>query len=142
MASSAPRLIPAAAWGFRKMSRLFAASRAVAALISVLVLAAPAFAADVSFVMNNHHPNAVEVELYSQDRDHVWPGDDEVYLLDDGETKTMSLECEEGESICYGAWIQGDQNTYWGVGPDNSQKCENCCYTCTGGETEQINLVP
>ena len=44
--------------------------------------------------------------------------------------------------ICYGAWIQGDQNTYWGVGPDNSQKCENCCYTCTGGETEQINLVP
>ena len=99
------------------MSRLFAASRAVLALLSVLVLVAPAVAADVTFVMNNHHPNAVEVELYSQDRDYVWPGNDEVYLLDDGETKTMSLECEEGESICYGAWIQGDQNTYLGRRP-------------------------
>ena len=124
------------------MSRLFAASRAVLALISVLVLAAPAIAADVTFVMNNHHPNAVEVELYSQDREYVWPGNDEVYLLDDGETKTMSVACEEGEAICYGAWIQGDQNTFWGVGPDNSQKCDNCCYICTGGQTEQINLVP
>ena len=90
----------------------------------------------------NDHPNAVEVELYSQDREYVWPGNDEVYLLDDGETKTMSVECDEGESICYGAWIQGDQNTFWGVGPDNSQKCDNCCYICTGGQTEQINLVP
>ena len=125
------------------MSRFTNASRAALALLSVLFIGiAPAFAADVTFVMNNHHPNAVEVELYSQDREYVWPGNNEVYLLDDGETKTMSLACEEGESICYGAWIQGDQNTYWGVGPDNSQKCDNCCYVCTGGQTEQINLVP
>ena len=125
------------------MSSFTTASRAALALLAVLFISiAPAFAADVSFVMNNHHPNAVEVELYSQDREYVWPGNNEVYLLDDGETKTMSLACEEGETICYGAWIQGDQATYWGVGPDNSQKCENCCYTCTGGSTEQINLVP
>ena len=103
---------------------------------------APAFAADVTFVMNNQHPNAVEVQLYSQQRDHIWPGPEEVYLLDDGETKTMSLACEEGESICYGAWILGDENTYWGVGPNKTQTCDNCCYTCQGGNTEQINLVP
>jgi len=117
-------------------------TRAALALCTLAGLALPAFAEEVTFVMNNHHPNAVEVQLYSDSRDHVWPDSDEVYLLDDGETKTMSVECEEGESICYGAWIQGDQNTFWGVGPDNSQKCDNCCYTCTGGQTEQINLVP
>jgi hypothetical protein len=116
---------------------------AFAGVLALLTLASSAvFAADVTFVMRNEHPNAVEVELYSQDRDHVWPGNDEVYMLDDGETKTMSLACEEGESICYGAWISGDEDTYWGVGPNNSQRCEDCCYTCTGGETEQVNLVP
>ena len=115
--------------------------RAAPALIA-LVLAAPAFAGDVTFVMNNHHPNAVEVQLYSQSRNHVWPGSDEVYMLDDGETKTMSLSCEDGESICYGAWISGDQSTFWGVGPDGEETCDDCCYTCQGGETEEINLVP
>jgi len=116
--------------------------RAALAFVSAAVLSAPAFAGDVTFVMNNQHPNALEVQLYSQDRDHVWPGPDEVYLLDDGETKTMSLSCEDGESICYGAWIAGDQTTYWGVGPGKTQDCDTCCYTCEGGNTEQINLVP
>ena len=103
--------------------------------------ALPAFAADVTFVMRNEHPNAVEVELYSQDRNHVWPGNNQVYYLDDGETKEIPLSCNEGEQICYGAWISGDQGSYWGTGPDNEESCSDCCYTCTGGQTEQINLV-
>ena len=61
--------------------------RAVAAILALVAAAGFAAAADVTFVMNNQHPNAVEVELYSQDRDHVWPGGGEAYLLDDGETK-------------------------------------------------------
>jgi len=118
------------------------ARRAALAFVSVAALAAPSFAADVTFVMKNAHPNALEVELYSQDRDHVWPGNDQVFYLDDGETKTMPLSCEEGETICYGAWVSGDRGTYWGVGPDNTEDCDNCCYTCEGGETEEIELVP
>lgn len=110
-------------------------------LAVTMAMAAPAMAADVTFVMRNDHPNAVEVELYSQDRDYVWPGNGEVFYLDDGETKQIPLSCEEGETICYGAWISGDKQSYWGTGPDNAENCENCCYTCTGGETEQINLT-
>lgn len=119
-----------------------ALAAAAFAIISVAGLAAPAAASDVTFVIRNDHPNALRVELYSQDRDHVWPGGGQDYYLDDGETKTMPLSCEEGETICYGAWIDGDQGTYWGVGPGNTQDCESCCYTCTGGETEEIVLVP
>jgi len=111
-------------------------------LFAVTGFAGAALADDVTFVMRNDHPNAVELELYSQDREHVWPGDNQVYYLDDGETKEIPLSCEAGESICYGAWIAGDRSSYWGVGPDNAQKCDNCCYTCEGGQTEQINLVP
>ncbi|MBX3573458.1 MAG: hypothetical protein KF694_13995 [Mesorhizobium sp.] len=126
------------------MNSFFARGLAAAAFAMAAVIAAPSvsLASDVTFVMRNSHPNALEVELYSQDRDHVWPGGNQVYYLDDGETKTMPLACEEGETICYGAWISGDKGTYWGVGPDNSENCDNCCYTCTGGETEEIDLVP
>lgn len=126
------------------MNSFFARGLAAAAFAMAAVIAAPSvsLASDVTFVMRNSHPNALEVELYSQDRDHVWPGGNQIYYLDDGETKTMPLACEEGETICYGAWISGDKGTYWGVGPDNSENCDNCCYTCTGGETEEIDLVP
>ena len=124
------------------MSRFTNASRAALALLSVLVLVAPAVAADVTFIMNNHHPNAVEVELYSQDREYVWPGNNQDFYLNDGETKSLPISCNEGESICYGAWVDGDEETYWGVGPGNKEKCEDCCYTCSGGETEEIDLVP
>jgi hypothetical protein len=124
------------------MHRIRSFSRAALAFGIVAGLAGPAFAEEVTFVMNNHHPNAVEVQLYSDARDHVWPDNDEVYLLDDGETKTMTIECQAGEQICYGAWISGDEETFWGVGPGKTQDCDDCCYTCQGGNTEQINLVP
>ena len=118
------------------------ANALVAACLLAALAPAAAQADEMAFFMKNKASRAVVVELRSRERDHVWPGDGQVYLLEYGESKTLSIECEVGESICYGAWIQGDQNTFWGVGPGNSQKCENCCYTCTGGQTEQINLVP
>ncbi|MBX3532037.1 MAG: hypothetical protein KF849_15630 [Rhizobiaceae bacterium] len=123
------------------MSTLNAARRGLLALAALVFASAAASAEEVTFVMNNGHPYVVEVELYSQDRDHVWPGNNQVYVLNDSETKQIPLSCESGETICYGAWVQGDQGTYWGVGPDNGQACENCCYTCEGGATEEINLV-
>ncbi|MHA7969383.1 hypothetical protein [Rhizobium sp. CAU 1783] len=127
------------------MSSFLAASlrAAVLALVAGTVAGAamPALAADVTFIMRNSHPNAVEVELYSQDRDHVWPGGNEVFYLDDGETKEIPLSCNEGEQICYGAWVSGDKGSYWGTGPDNGETCTDCCYTCEGGQTEEINLV-
>lgn len=123
------------------VSRRFIAA-GLFALVSIFGSTGFSFAGDFTFNMKNSHPNALRVELYSQDRDHVWPGGGEDYYLDDGEEKEMSLACEEGEAICYGAWIDGDETTYWGVGPGNSQRCEDCCYTCGDGSTFTINLVP
>ena len=98
-------------------------------------------AEEMTVVIANSHPYAVMLEMYSQDRDHVWPGGNEAYLLDDGETENVTLACKDEETICYGAWVQGDDTTFWGVGRDNSQSCDSCCYTCDGGATEEINLV-
>lgn len=118
-----------------------AATRALLSGFAVLIGAQAASAGEVTFVMRNSHAYAVELELYSQDRNHVWPGNNQVYFLDDGETKQVPLSCREGETICYGAWVSGDKGTYWGVGPDDGETCEDCCYICTGGETEEIELV-
>jgi len=129
--------------------KISAVARCATYCLAVAALAASASlpgvtlarADDVTFVIKNSHPYAVEMELYSQDRDHVWPGSDQVYYLDDGETKQAPLSCNSGETICYGAWVAGDKGTYWGTGPDNKEQCEDCCYTCEGGETEEIELV-
>jgi hypothetical protein len=118
------------------------ARRTLAALSLLVLVAPPAHADDVTFAIKNSHPNAMRVELYSQDRDYVWPGNGQDFYLDDGETKSLPISCNAGESICYGAWVDGDEETYWGVGPGNKEKCEDCCYTCSGGETEEIELVP
>ncbi|MDO9416441.1 hypothetical protein [Pararhizobium sp.] len=124
------------------MTTIFHKARLAALAAAVLIGGvSSALAAEVTFTMKNSHPNAVEVELYSQDRDHVWPGDNQIYLLDDGETKAIPLSCNEGEKICYGAWISGDKTTYWGTGPENAETCTDCCYTCEGGSTEEINLT-
>src|SRR5690349_3911747 len=68
---------------------VFLARRGAAALLALAVLSAPVVAEELTFVMNNQHPKPVEVQLYSQNRDLLWPGPRDVFLLDDGETKTM-----------------------------------------------------
>ena len=125
--------------------RLAGLRRAVAVAVAAAFLApvgaSLAVAENVTFIMKNSHQFRVQVELYSQDRNHVWPGNNKVYILDDEETKQIPLSCQAGEQICYGAWVDGDASTYWGVGPNNKQQCDDCCYICQGGNTETINLV-
>lgn len=122
------------------MLRCWLALGGVVAALSFVVVA-PVAAEEMSFIMNNGHPYRVQVELYSQDRNHVWPGNDQAYILDDDETKQIPIVCKSGETICYGAWVDGDADTYWGVGPNDTQQCDDCCYVCQGGQTEEINLV-
>ena len=59
-------------------------------------------------------------------------------------TATVGAQAEPVKNIVlvHGAWVDGDEETYWGVGPGNKEKCDDCCYTCNGGETEEIELTP
>jgi hypothetical protein len=107
-----------------------------------LVFANPAFAADMNFYMKNQQDRGVAVELFSHDRDAVWPGDDKVYFLDSREKKSVPISCEAGERICYGAWINGDDSVFFGVGPDNDQPpCEYCCFLCVEKSTQVISIT-
>ena len=101
--------------------------------IAAACLAFPALAQNVTFHIKSNHPNKVQVEFYSQSRNHAWPGGSKAYNLDDYATHSYRLNCNTGEKICYGAWLSGNQNKYWGVGMNNRRGCTGCCTTCNGG---------
>ena len=103
-----------------------------------LLIAAPAAAADMTFFMKNGMPYGVAVELYSRNRFHRWPGGDEVYLLERGEKKSATVQCEAGERICWGAWRNGDDGTAFGVGPDDTRDCPSCCRICVEKTTSTV----
>lgn len=84
----------------------------------------------------------VSLEFYSQRYNRAWPGNGQVYVINDYNNHEYNLECETGEQICYGAWARGDSNTYWGVGMNNSQRCSNCCGICGRGDMVGITLQP
>ncbi|AEH85259.1 MULTISPECIES: hypothetical protein [Mesorhizobium] len=112
------------------------------AAFAALVFATSAQAADMAFFVKNLRKEAVAVELFSRDRETVWPGNDKVFLIDPGSQKSVPLTCNQGEHICYGAWVDGNDQISAGVGPDNDQPCDNCCFICVEHSTETIDLVP
>jgi hypothetical protein len=92
-------------------------------------------AESLTSLIQSDHPNIVSVEFYAQGSNHAWPGGDSVYIIDDNQVHSYPLSCNSGETICYGAWVKGNASTYWGTGQGGKQGCDDCCYTCSGGET-------
>ena len=97
--------------------------------------AAHAVAGDMTWSVQSKSPYVVHLQFYSDDRNNVWPDPDKVYTLDDSEVHEYALSCHSGEKVCYGAWVKGNEDSYWGAGYDGEQACDNCCFRCDGGST-------
>ena len=69
---------------------------------------------------------------------NTWPGGDEVYLTNPGETHRHRLSCTAGYGVCFGA-NQRSRNTHiWGAGIDGSENCQagnECCVRCPSSGT-------
>ena len=115
---------------------------ACAVLAGALMTAAAAHAETLLFSVRSEHPNIVSLEFYSENREHSWPGGNEVYILDDSATHTYNLRCNRGEKICMGAWVRGRTEEYWGVGRNARQSCTACCFICDGSATRTQVLNP
>ena len=109
--------------------------------LAFLLLTTPAFAADMSVFVRNQRSDNVAVELFSRDSQKVWPGGDKVFLIRPGAKKSVPISCEPGERICWGAWVVGNDKVTAGVGPDNDQPCDQCCFICTEHSTETVDLA-
>lgn len=108
---------------------------------SLLLLAAgTAQAGQLTFQFRSNHQYSVAIEFTSQDRNHQWPGNGKAYKIADYKVHSYKLSCQNGETICYGAWLEGDSTQYWGVGMDNENYCTDCCYVCDGSRVQLINL--
>lgn len=111
-------------------------------LLGLIVLgAAPVAAADMSLYVKNQRSDGVALELFSRDRDTVWPGGDKVFLIDPRARKSVPISCNQGERLCWGAWVNGNDRLSAGVGPDNDQPCDTCCFICVEHSTETIDLA-
>ncbi len=116
-----------------------------AAIVAALMLAlAPGSAqaqSEMTFRIKSDYEYKIQVAFYSQDRKgHVWPGGGRAYNLDDSQVQSIKISCLGGEKICYGGWVTENSKRYWGVGNNNNQRCEKCCYTCNGSQTPVITL--
>lgn len=109
-------------------------------LLAVVPVTLPAAAETMTFQMSSDHENAVEIKMFAQSRRNVWPSSRTVFKLEDYDVHNFKISCQRGERICYGAYVVGDTDTYWGVGDRNQQRCRNCCYTCNGRTTDLIHL--
>lgn len=118
-------------------------------LASTLLLAGCEFAPPlptttetITFNVTNDTSRTLLVSFFSQDRDAAWPGGGRDYIVQPRASQSFALTCRTTEQVCYGAYPQGERYSggYWGVGPDNDQWCENCCYACGTFETDNIRF--
>ncbi len=107
--------------------------------VALAALARPALADTMSFYIVNETFYEVALELYGKGR--VWPGDGKVYAIDPEAKKSIPVECNAGERICYGGWRVGNDRITFGGGPDMQYACEDCCFICVQSSTSTIRLV-
>ncbi|GEP06130.1 hypothetical protein [Methylobacterium oxalidis] len=87
----------------------------------------------IVFKMTSRSPYRVHLQFTSKNRNHVWPASGRVYTLADSDEHRYELDCAQGEKICYGAYVEGNSSSYWGVGHSLGEGCTNCCSYCGKG---------
>ena len=89
-----------------------------------------AIATELIVSFQSAYPGPVNLSFYSDTyKNREWPGDGQVYILDDYAVYDYNLACEPGEQISFGAWANNRPSTYWGSG-DGTYACDNCVFTC------------
>jgi hypothetical protein len=72
----------------------------------------------------------VFLRFYSQSRGVIWPSGSTAYVLADSEPHNLSVSCQVGENVCYGAYYS-DTSKSWGLGRNNMKAgCSDCCMVC------------
>lgn len=131
-------------------------NRLLARVLAVLTLAAAfhgvASAAEMTFQLINNTDRAVNLRLFSKSDSHQqWPSKTKAYSLrPENAVQQLKITCEEGEQICWGAWMtvqsvsgpitgqDGQRATHTnrysgGVGERGAKSCDHCCHICKDG---------
>lgn len=86
----------------------------------------------LSFTLVDECPDTLGIQArFFDDATHtVWPPDPELYVAPAGGIIQATIACQSGSRICYGAGTDPATDVSWGVGIQNAQTCQDCCYYC------------
>ncbi|MCV9965108.1 hypothetical protein OIU34_24815 [Pararhizobium sp. BT-229] len=90
----------------------------------------------LKFTVTNGDDYQAVINFRDHNRTRVWPSPSKSYVIPSGETRTISLACQQGEWICFGANRNLGDISYWGRNIDGKQGCTDCCYRCGAGPVE------
>ena len=114
------------------------------AIFGVLLIALagtePAQSGDVTFKITNKARSSIMVKAFSRSRGVQWPAPTEHWTLDDSVQHPLSVSCQDGEKVCFGA-SSSNGKTQWGVGFKGNNGCRGCCLTCGTNVWHALSLV-
>jgi len=124
-------------------------TRLLALLIAAF--ATSAGAADFTFQFVNDTQRPLSLKLFSKGESHrQWPARTKSYTVrPDAAVQELKIDCDEGEQICWGAWVGvaaasgtiggshqrggGGGKQVAGAGERGLEACTDCCHVCKGG---------
>ena len=108
-------------------------------------------AAEMIFQLINDTERPLNVKLFSRSDSHQqWPSKTKAFSLKpDAAVQQIKITCEEGEQVCWGAWltvqnVQGEigaggqrptatRKYSAGAGERGQRSCTKCCHICKDG---------
>ena len=112
----------------------------------------PATAAEMTIQFTNDTERALNLKPFSRaESRQEWPSKTKAFSVrPDSAVQQIKITCEDGEQICWGAWMtvqsvsgemvgaSGQRATRtskykMGVGDRGQRTCERCCYICKDG---------
>lgn len=99
----------------------------------------------LKMTFRNKDAHDLLLNVRTRARTHAWPAASTSWPIAAGQSHSVAIACQQGDSICFGAGRaepgDADKGAYWGRGVDGRYGCENCCYICGGGDVA-VNLLP
>lgn len=125
---------------------------AAAFCFACCVICRPVNAAEMTFQLVNDSDRPLSLKLFSRAESHQqWPSKTKFYTIrPDAAVQQLKITCEDGEEICWGAWVivqevsgemqgvEGKRSTRTtrytaGAGERGTRPCERCCHVCKDG---------
>ena len=130
-------------------------TRFLCLLVTLVMVGAPgssATAAEMTFQLVNDSDRVLSFKLFSRaESRQQWPAKTKAFAIKpDSAIQQIKITCEDGEQICWGAWVTvqsvsreiigaaGERATHTsthsrGAGERGQRTCESCCHICTDG---------
>lgn len=86
----------------------------------------------IAVTIVNNSEREMHAKLFARGSNQQWPSIGRAYVVPPaGQSHVFKIECQEGEQICYGAWVDRARRRHeFGSGARGLISCERCCRVC------------